>query len=336
MSGRRDELRHLLRILVSSARARSRRQQEEHAAVRKAAASWMFQPGVRGLAIGQKTTGGRHRRTLALLVYVETKLPSSKVGHPIPQWIRVPGVTTRLPTDVVEIGKVHLQRHELGARRSINPGAGVGRAGKLGGTLGCLVRRIDDPAGELHILSNYHVLAGADCAEGDPIFHPPNVGAGSNSSTVARLTAWQTPESSPTTYPNLIDAAIARVVDPASVGSYIPFVGVPKGISNDVYRDLIVQKMGFATGHRFARVTNADAYLTIDVVLPDGTTVQAGFANLVQCTSFTLDGDSGAVVLNLDCEIVGLHFAGSPQASFFCRIGNVTGQLGIEIVTEDL
>jgi hypothetical protein len=61
-----------------------------------------------------------------------------------------------------------------------------------------------------------------------------------------------------------------------------------------------------------------------------------GFRDQVLCTRYSASGDSGSAVLNMEKEIVGLHFAGSDSSSIFNRIGHVLDALSIEVVTSSL
>jgi hypothetical protein len=57
----------------------------------------------------------------------------------------------------------------------------------------------------------------------------------------------------------------------------------------------------------------------------------AGLTDLVLCSRYTAGGDSGSLVLNNRNRAVGLHFAGSPSSSIFCRIHNVFKLLNVEL-----
>jgi hypothetical protein len=127
--------------------------------------------GIQGLGIGQKVTDAFVLPDLVLKVYVEKKLPKSKVTNMVPEAVDIPGIEEQLATDVEEIGKVELESNTSRVRSAI-PGFSIGHLEISAGTLGCLVRVNGDDQG-LYILSNSHVLANEGVAEkGDVIIQP--------------------------------------------------------------------------------------------------------------------------------------------------------------------
>jgi len=109
----------------------------------------------------------------------------------------------RVYTDVVEVGEVRL--HGGGMRgQATHPGAGIWGAHGIPGTMGCVVRRVGKDPSILYMLSNYHVLAGPDCAEGDTVVDMDT------SQTNGELAVWVNPIAM-ASYPNLMDVAVAAI-----------------------------------------------------------------------------------------------------------------------------
>jgi hypothetical protein len=76
---------------------------------RDAARPWTEDPNIQGLGMADRITAGRRESELALKVYVERKLPMSRVENPVPAELEIPGVDGTLATDVEEIGRVELE-----------------------------------------------------------------------------------------------------------------------------------------------------------------------------------------------------------------------------------
>jgi hypothetical protein len=116
-------------------------------------------PGVVSVGVGYKRTAGARvvPETLCIVVGVERKKPPEEVPPEqlIPREVEFEG--QRLPTDVVQVGKIRAQA--LTTRERPCPGGfSCGHESITAGTLGAWVHRDDDPEG-WYILSNNHVLA---------------------------------------------------------------------------------------------------------------------------------------------------------------------------------
>jgi len=296
--------------------------------------SWAASPNIQGFGIAQRITGGKKHQDLALKVYVERKLPLSKVDAPIPAQVTMPGAAAPIATDVQEIGKVQLEANTARHRPDM-PGCGVGHFEVPVGTFGCLVRKKGKP--ELYVLSNSHVLAKEGvCKVGDVVLQNGMYDGGAQPDDVlCELAEWVPFKFSDDGFDNLVDAAIARVLKPAEVTSAVNLIGVPKGISTVVRRGMKVRKCCRTTDLTIGEITDVDYRLPMSYKTPDGGGERrVGMRDQVLCTRYTAPGDSGSAVFNMDGYIVGLHFAGSPSTSIFNRIGNVLDALGLELVTE--
>lgn len=305
----------------------------EAAAVARRARPWTVGAGVQGVGIGEKVTLGRPTGDLALRVYVDRKRPVGTIDNPVPPQVDVADVRG-VVTDVVAIGPVTAEL--FGDRcRPYMPGCGIGHLKVSAGTLGAFVRR--PGSGELFALSNAHVLADDGLAAlGDPVLQPASDDGGAHAAdTVAHLEDFVPFEFGDTGFPNLVDAAIARV-DGDQVDLAIRLLGHrPAGITRNVRRGMRVHKVGRTTDLTTGIIQDVHFRLSMTYRRSQVDRARVGFRDQVLCTRFTEGGDSGALVLSSSNRAVGLHFAGSPSASVFNRIGHVLDQLDIDLVTGD-
>jgi hypothetical protein len=304
--------------------------------------SWTLDESIQGFGIAPRITQGRKLGDLALKVYVDRKLPLGRVENPVPKTVEIPGIDEAVETDVEAIGKVELEIN-TGRHRPAMPGCGVGHFEVEVGTFGCLVRKRGPrcPRGQtepLYVLSNSHVLANHGvCQAGDVILQSGRHDGGREPDDVlGELAEWVPFQFTEDGFPNLVDAAIARVRKPEEITSRVNLIGVPKGVSTVVRRGMMVRKSGRTTDLTVGEIKDVDYRLTMSYKRPEGGFGRAGLSGQVLCTRFTAPGDSGAAVFNMDGHIVGLHFAGSSSSSIFNRIGNVLDALDIEVVTEEI
>lgn len=303
---------------------------------RKSARSWTEGAGIQGVGIGKKVTDGQQLDELVLKVYVEKKKPKAKVKNLVPKQINIPGIPEAISTDVEEIGVVAIEPNTTRVRPAI-PGFSVGHVKITAGTIGCLVRKRGDDK-TLYILSNSHVLANEGLAAvGDKILQPGKHDGGKISADViaelAELADWVPFQFTTAGYPNLVDAAIAKVKLANHVTLAIRLIGVPQGISRTVQRGTQVQKTGRTTDYTLGIIKDVNYRTALNYMKPGGGKGRVGFRDQVLCTRFTAGGDSGSAVLNMKKELVGLHFAGSDSSSIFNRIGHVLDALLIDVVT---
>lgn len=322
---------------------------EEHAQeVADQYKSWTTSKGFQGMGLAKKRSGGEEQSELALKVYVEEKLPGKKCGDAkIDKYveIEIDGTRERIPTDVEPIGKLRLEIN----RNPIRPapaGASIFRAKGHPefGTLGCLVRKVSDPAGPVYILSNSHVLADQGLGQvGDAIVQPGTLHGGkAPRNTIATLFQWGVLNFVNSGFFSTIDAAIAKVKSDSDVLARIQQIGLPAGSSNVVQVGMNVEKYGAAS--QFSTAVVRDTHFTTGNLryrrrtsTGSVTTGNVRFTDQVLCTQFTSPGDSGSAVVNSNNnKIVGLHFAGSPAASVFNKISNVLSRFEVEVVTQPL
>jgi len=297
---------------------------------------WAMGKGIQGIGIAEKITDGQKLGVLAIKVYVEKKLPKSKLEDVVPKNLTVPGVEEKIETDIQEIGIVTKEPNTIRVRPAI-PGFGVGHVNITVGTFGCLVRKKDDDE-TLYILSNSHVLADEGTgAVGDRVIQPGKYdGGAAPGDVIAELSQWIPFQFTSTGYPNTVDASIAKVKNKASVTSAIRLIGVPTGASNRVRRGMRVQKTGRTTDYTQGIIQDINYRMALNYKKPGGGSGRVGLQDLVLCTRFTDGGDSGSAVLDMNKRIVGPHFPGSPSSSIFNKINNVLTQLDIDVVTSKI
>jgi hypothetical protein len=300
--------------------------------VRGKALPWTSEEGIQGFGIGPKITDAEQLDELVLKVYVEKKKPKSKVADPVPKEVKIAGIEEKIATDVQEIGKVELESNTTKVRPAI-PGFGLGHVNVTVGTFGCLVRKNGDE-NTLYILSNSHVLADEGVASpGDDIIQPGDLDGGAAPGDVlAHLDEFVPFEFTTISFPNLVDAAIAKVAR-SRVTSKIRLIGVPAGVSATVRRGMRVQKTGRTTDYTQGIIQDVNYRLALTYKKPGGGSGRVGLRDQVLCTRYTAGGDSGSAVLNMQRRVVGLHFAGSPSTSIFNKISNVLTLLNINVVT---
>jgi hypothetical protein len=304
----------------------------EAEAARTRASDWVHGEGVQGIGIGDKLTHGEPTGDLALRVYVAKKAPRAKVQNPVPKVVTVPGVGEQV-TDVIELGEVVPELFTERVRPAM-PGCGVGHSAVTVGTFGCLVKKKGDSRG-LYILSNSHVLANEGiAAPGDGILQPGTLDGGSNGDSIAKLTDFVPFDFTDTTFPNLVDAAIAKIRRRDVAHTKLRILNIaPAGVSRTVRRGMHIKKVGRTTDFTTGVISDVDLRLSLNYKRPTGSGKgRVGFRDQVLCSRYSAGGDSGSVILNRSDKIVGLHFAGSPSGSIFNRITHVFELLDIEVV----
>ena len=305
---------------------------EQANALQAKARAWTHGRGIQGLGIGEKLTMGEPVGQLAVRVYVERKKPKSNVSNPVPKTVPVSGVGD-LTTDVLEIGRIVPEMYTERVRPAL-PGCGVGHRKVKVGTFGCLVRKQGD-SHTLYLLSNSHVLANAGLGQlKDPILQPGKEDGGTEAKdSIAKLSEFVPFTFTETGFPNLVDAAIAKVNRRTSVSSALRVLNLtPVGVGRTLRRGMHVKKVGRTTDYTTGVITDIHFRLSLRYQRPRGTTkARVGFKDQVLCTRYSAGGDSGSIILNNSNRVIGLHFAGSPSASIFNRIQHVFRLLDIEV-----
>jgi hypothetical protein len=190
------------------------------------------------------------------------------------------------------------------------PGCAVATPGRPAGTLGCVVRD-PLPGGAFYVLSAAHVIGNHTFDPlGLPVLQPGTMTTPDQ--LIGQVSRWGALEFTQDTYPNLFDAAIARVAQAAVVPDILD-IGRPRGINHSVPEGMPVRKSGAAS-----RVTHGvvlDVNFHCDFTYEDSShgLHRAGFQQQLLCgrapgtdVPFSRTGDSGAVVVDDSNMIVGL------------------------------
>ena len=309
--------------------------------------AWLEANGIQGLGLATHFSNGlpvrdsRNRAQNALKVYVEQKLPKSKLDkkHRIPDLLNVDGM--EIPIDVEAIGTLRLELNKERHSLPVQPGCSIFYKGLGGsGTLGCLVQKTGKVGGDhpFYILSNSHVIADQSNGEfNHPIVQPAedDAVAGVKPHEIARLFEWVTFEAEHSERLNTCDAAIAKVIGSRVSPVIFGTEAGPVDWTSRVSRGMLVRKSGRTTPlGNVGRVKDIDFMTSkLEYKTKNGQLRPIRFHHQVLCERFTASGDSGAVVLDSRERVIGLHFAGSESVSVFNRIGFVLEAFDIEIVT---
>lgn len=280
--------------------------------------------GAHAVGIGRKTVGGRPTNSLALIIYVERKLASGRLGSKLlPRRIvvRHPTGNTRhhLFTDVVQLPRATRQGVDpTTCVRPIPGGVSIG-IDDTSGTMGGWVRDATD--GEIVMLSNQHIFKdrpGAvvrQQAKGDFGMKPVNlVGKVKRSVKIGDS--------------NRVDCAIASASSADLVDRQVLQICQGVHAQKAGALDLAVEKFGKATRHTRGTIRDADWSGKVDDdyfedclrIEPTGSKAWSG------------PGDSGSLVFAQDSgkPVVGLHFAGAGRVGYACRIEFVFKELNLE------
>jgi hypothetical protein len=266
---------------------------------------------------------------LSIQVLVRTKRPRSRVpAHQlIPGSIALTGLGRgRLPTDVREVGKPGLDVL-VSDMRPARPGFNISHRSGGSGTLGCVVRSLD--TGERLGLSCGHVIARSGRASrGDPVFVPSLEEAQANdlldSAPFGVLESVGQISFDLERAATNVDAATVRPNTPTALDNRLALLDVrPSGVLQDAPIGLPVQKVGFVSEKTFGAVIAQHAILGLPFVDEGGRTRTVWFTDLLGVTSFTQPGDSGALVMDLQGQAVGLHMASAEGMSVCAPIQRV-------------
>jgi hypothetical protein len=285
---------------------------------------------VQAVGIGFKEVKGKITKDMSVNIYVEEKLPKTKVDKAdlIPESLTLPDTGEKVITDVIEIGVVEALSYTARIRPA-KPGYSIGHYKITAGTLGCLVRDSCYPC-RVRILSNNHVLANSNSAStGDPILQPgPYDGGTYPGDLIARLERFVPIRFGNINLYNLVDAALATPVDQRDVVASVVGLGIPKG-TEEATLGMDVVKSGRTTQTTAGKVTAVD----VTVAVGYGSSGVAYFRNQIMTSNMSQGGDSGSLLLSrAERNAVGLLFAGSNTVTIHNNISNVMMALGVEMI----
>jgi len=303
--------------------------------------------------VGFKITGGKKTATMSMVCSVKKKVDASRLsGQDL-----IPATLDGMPTDVIETGVIRALQSPTQRHRPAPGGVSIGHRDITAGTLGCWVKK----DGRFVILSNNHVLANSNAAAiGDPIlqpgpydggrypedhiadleqFIPINItglpsecpiatGAANFLNSIAGLlgssSRLQAIEQEPGE--NLVDAAIARPLNPDDVKAEILQIGAIQGTAEGEL-GMALKKSGRTTGLTTGEIQQVD--VTVNVQYGEGQIAQ--FTDQLMAGAMSQGGDSGSAVLDDRNNLIGLLFAGSDTTTIMNRIQNVFSALGITL-----
>ncbi len=124
-----------------------------------------------------------------------------------------------------------------------------------------------------------------------------------------------------------VDAAIARMSNPADVGNEIPGLGRPSGIKVVGTNELGIplQMSGLISGPRSGTVKRVG--LSIGTSIPG-----VSLDNLIETSMFSQKGDSGSPVFNAALRIIGILYGGTTTTSLIIPINDILNSFECELL----
>jgi len=312
-------------------------------AIKKHSLNFLSLPGIVSIGMGMKTTGDLNTGVPALVFGVEKKLPIPV----IPPDQRIPRIIDRLPTDVVEMGKIKLLGYALPPPkappdepadprkqkvRPAQPGISIGHYKTTAGTFGAVVQ--GDFPGGIAILGNNHVLANGTAGNdglsfpGDPILQPGPYDKGTSKDIIARLHSFspmlaaKKDGSGPL---NSVDAALAIPLEPELITSPVLDLG---SVTSTIQASpgMTVFKSGRSSG-----VTRGNVISMGNTIRVENEKKTYIYQDQIGFTAKSEGGDSGSLVVNQFGKAVGLLFAGSERITFANPIDMVLKYFGVTL-----
>lgn len=294
------------------------------AALVKSVQPWLSKPNIVGVDVGEKTVGGRSTGQRAVIVHVVKKLAEDELGAEdflVPATVAVHLLgdagqveETTIPTDVVEVGELHLDVNDQRVRPA--PGGYQIAAANLPGTATLGVNIVW--AAKYRLMTNNHVIAhngnlGADV-------YQPSGGSNNKLGTVDGYIPVVTYPSPNQPFPHFNNQDLAFSNLTPAVGSPdIAQIGTPSGLRAPIVGEQIVL-VGKQTGQvRKASVASITYSTTLQWPAPGS---WAWFESLIRLNAnVTQPGDSGSAYVALtDGKVVGIHIGGGGQYSFGCQL----------------
>ncbi|GHH37000.1 hypothetical protein [Lentzea cavernae] len=302
---------------------------------------FLSRPGVIGVDIGEKVTGGRPTGRAAIVVYVCAK----GSHHPEQIPVEVRGVPTDVVAESIVLHRARLTRASDGQPGAVERhavlrgGIGIGparsfrvvppeveRAGEyvIAGTLGAFALTRGEP-GKVLGLTTFHVGCVDDSwSVGDEFLHPSRVDGGAPGADQVAV---------------LDRAALAGAVSAAGLRMGArPFraevldIGAITGSAGAVIGSS-VRKRGRTTGLTYGVIESTDATVRLDFEDGIGVRTLRDQIRVHSSERFGDHGDSGAVLVDADNRVVGLYVAGSGSTGFANPIEPVLRQLDVELLT---
>ncbi len=275
-----------------------------------------------GVGYGAKETDGASVDSdLAVRIYVRSKLPRGSLS----KREMIPSEVNGRATDVIAVGDI------MAAQRPTKCGVSCGHFRVTAGTLGCVVRRRNGGGTDHFILSNNHVLANVnDAQEGDNVLEPGPRDGGKPNNPIAKLADFE-----PLRFDaaNQFDAAIAKVIDVASVLPEITVIGAIQTPTATPAVHQSVRKHGRTTQHTVGVIRGLAEDVPVGYANGKVATFEDQLAIIGAGGDFGRQGDSGALIVDAVSRTpVALLFAVGGNTTFASRIGPVLDRFEVDIV----
>jgi endonuclease G, mitochondrial len=311
--------------------------------IRKESAHFLQQENITSVGIGYKIKDGKPTKELSIQFTVGQKVALEEIGSigavKIPESFTIDGV--EVPTDVIqrsydlsarEVKQLAVPKRKI-AIDPIVPGVSIGHPRISAGTAGCVV--FDKNNGTPFILSNWHVLQGADGNIGDEIVQP---GAHDDNrvdrNIVGKLVRSHLGVAGDCAIASIDNRQLAPEIFDLNVG--VARIGEPdlgdrvikSGRTTDVTYG-IVQRIQVTTRIDYRGVGSKE--IGCFEIGPDP-------AHPAANEEISMGGDSGSAWLFVDDDditdmMLGLHFAGEvgnqPEHALACYAGSVFEKLSI-------
>jgi hypothetical protein len=299
-----------------------------------------------GVGIGLAETTGSFSAppgTPVLRVYASEPMPTRAAAEYVGAVFGVQELSDgAVGFEVVPTGPIDAYQHR-GRMRPVPAGISCGHVNVTAGTVGAFARGRQAPRNQdVFVLSNNHVLADVNAGvAGDAVLQPGKRDGGRDpADRFAELERFVQIDFSPGAT-NAVDAAVAKVIEPASVRSEMLFLqnGLPAFFpygKNPVpaHFGMTVGKSGRTTGLTVGRVTATGVTIQVNmrggrIAVFDGQIEIAGLQGL-----FSQPGDSGSLIWTWanPHDPVGLLFAGGNNATFANPIDDVLAALDVNLL----
>ncbi|MEK5504675.1 hypothetical protein MKX46_02585 [Paenibacillus sp. FSL P4-0113] len=283
---------------------------------------WKLKRNVNAVDVGLKYVDGKMTDQMAIRAYVDQKAN-------VPPQDAIPSSVEGIPTDVIEKReKFVLQSLEATAEEDASATAAAGqiqsplsggmaigpcrsiRDRRIWGTVGAFVQKED---GKTYALSCFHVLCGdSGWKPGDQLTQLSREGVCTEDALVGML-ADACLRGNFGRIELDVDGALAEIVN-KEVAWEIPGIGRLTGTA-DTKPGTRVRKVGSATGLTYGIVEGLNKTITVDFFDGIGEVTFTRSIRIVPDTrynaKFSTKGDSGAVIVNEQNQVVGLLFAGT-------------------------
>lgn len=273
----------------------------------------LSRPGITGMDIGYRYERSKKTNELAIRVFVEEK-------KDVPEEEKIPEKIDGIKTDVIQrkfvLHPLRLRAADIevkvdaGGYDPLKGGISIGPCRVIDGyvyvgTLGAIAK--DNATGHEMLLSNFHVMCVDNNWEvGDKMAQPGLVDSGVCPADVVG-------ELQRASLGGKVDCAVA---EHTARGFECEIVEVGKVTGTETADvGMVVRKRGRTTRLTYGKVDTID--LTVKIDYGDGLGIQILTDQIgiepdsERNTMFGDHGDSGSVVVNDDCKVVGLYFAGS-------------------------